>query len=203
MRKLMTGIALGVSLLTTSPVFAQEVKSGDTLGEIASENGMTLDQIVSMNPQIKNPNLIFVGQQVNTVLTKTEKKHTVKAKAESVSGVSSYEKDLLARLVRAEAESEPYSGKVAVAKVVLNRVHDPEFPNTISGVINQGGQFSPVSNGMINRPADSESIKAVNDALAGGGRSDSLYFYNPNTASSHWLDGRQTTAVIGSHVFKK
>jgi len=81
MRKLMTGIALGVSLLTTSPVFAQEVKSGDTLGEITSENGMTLDQIVSMNPQIKNPNLIFVGQQVNTVLTKTEKKHTVKAKA--------------------------------------------------------------------------------------------------------------------------
>ncbi|NMB02012.1 MAG: hypothetical protein GX971_10955, partial [Firmicutes bacterium] len=43
--------------------------------------------------------------------------------------------DLLARVVRAEAEGEPYDGQVAVAAVILNRVNHPEFPNTIPAVV--------------------------------------------------------------------
>jgi N-acetylmuramoyl-L-alanine amidase len=108
-------------------------------------------------------------------------------------------------LVRAEAEGEPYAGKVAVAIVVLNRVDHPQFPNSIKEVIYQPRQFTPVSNGTINQPADDESIRAVEEALAydrskGYG---SLFFYNPKTSHSRWLDSRPTTIVIGNHVFKK
>lgn len=45
--------------------------------------------------------------------------------------------DLLARDIEAEAEGEPYGGKVAVAAVILNRVRSPSFPNTRSAVIFQ------------------------------------------------------------------
>lgn len=45
--------------------------------------------------------------------------------------------DLLARLIHGEARGEPYEGMVAVGAVVLNRVKDSRFPNSIAGVIYQ------------------------------------------------------------------
>ena len=43
------------------------------------------------------------------------------------------DKELLARLVHAEAKGEPYRGKVEVAGVVLNRLDSNEFPDTVQG----------------------------------------------------------------------
>lgn len=62
--------------------------------------------------------------------------------------------DLLARVVRAEAQGEPYDGQVAVAAVILNRVNHPEFPNTIPGVVYEPLAFSVVTNGEVNKPPD-------------------------------------------------
>lgn len=123
-------------------------------------------------------------------------------------GITAAEKDLLARLVHAEAKGEPYAGKVAVATVVLNRVDHPDFPDTIRAVIYErsGGRyaFTPVANGTINEPADRESYRAVEEALAFRGLGNgSLYFYNPKTAKSKWLRSRPVTVVIGNHVFAK
>ena len=53
--------------------------------------------------------------------------------------------DLLARLIYGEARGEPYTGQVAVAAVVLNRVKNSSFPNTISGVIYQSCAFDVVA----------------------------------------------------------
>jgi N-acetylmuramoyl-L-alanine amidase len=188
------------------PAFAQEVKQGDTMNKIATQNNMSLSELASLNPQVKNLNMIYVGQNINT--SKNNNVNTnVSTNTNTVtnSKFSSSEKDLMARLVRAEAESEPYAGKVAVAYVILNRIDSTEFPNTVHDVIYQSGQFSPVSNGEINKSADSESVNAVNEAInadrsKGAG---SLFFYNPSTATSRWLDSRPTTVVIGNHVFKK
>lgn len=204
MKKLIAGLTLGLSLLITSPAFAYEVKSGDTMGKIADANGVTVQELSNKNPDVKDINLIYVGQNINTGKSEAVAK-PVSSFTESPSiSASNYEKDLLARLVRAEAESEPYAGKVAVAVVVLNRVDSPDFPNTVSAVIKQSGQFSPVVNGEISRSADSESKRAVAEALItdrsqGAG---SLFFYNPKTASSRWLDSKPTKLVIGNHTFK-
>ncbi len=48
-----------------------------------------------------------------------------------------------------EAWGEPYDGKLAVGSVIMNRVRSSYFPNTVSGVIYQGGQFSPVASGRL------------------------------------------------------
>ncbi|WP_434024115.1 cell wall hydrolase [Neobacillus mesonae] len=124
------------------------------------------------------------------------------------STVTAAEKDLMARLVHAEAKGEPYAGKVAVATVILNRVASSDFPNTVRGVIYEksGGHyaFTPVMNGAINQPADAASKKAVNEALAFKGQGNgSLFFYNPKTAVSKWVATRQVTVKIGNHVFAK
>lgn len=69
---------------------------------------------------------------------------------------------LLAKIAMAEAEGEGLEGKALVILVVLNRVQSDEFPNSISEVIFQKGQFSPVSNGRYNRvEPDKECYEAL------------------------------------------
>ena len=109
---------------------------------------------------------------------------------------------LLARLVHGEARGEPYTGKVAVAAVVLNRVRSAAFPNTISGVIFQAGAFDCVRDGQIWLTPDSESIRAANDALAGWDpTAGCIYYYNPATATSSWIWSREVRLSIGAHAF--
>ena len=122
--------------------------------------------------------------------------------------ISNEEKDLFARLVEAEAKGESYEGKVAVATVVLNRVDSPEFPNSITEVINEvvgkAYAFSPVQNGEINKPASDEAIQAVEEALTRQDRlNDSIYFYNPEIATDTWITTREVVKTIGNHVFAK
>ncbi len=54
---------------------------------------------------------------------------------------------MLLKIAMAEAEGESVEGKALVMLVVLNRVWDDAFPNTIGEVIFQKNQFSPVANG--------------------------------------------------------
>ena len=130
-----------------------------------------------------------------------EKKKEVETSSTSQGSqpASSY---LLAQLVESEATGEPYAGKVAVAEVVLNRVKDGGFPNSIEGVIYQPGQFQVVSNGRINMTPTQESINASNEALVGSNYTyGALYFYNAAIATNRWQDRLRTTVVIGSHTF--
>lgn len=122
------------------------------------------------------------------------------------SSSSSYSSDinLLARLIYGEARGEPYSGQVAVAAVVLNRVKSSKFPNTIAGVIYQPGAFDVVADGQINMTPDSTAKKAATDAMNGWDPSyGSIYYFNPNTATNDWIWSRPHTITIGKHRFCK
>lgn len=89
---------------------------------------------------------------------------------------------LLAAILECEAGSS-YDGMLAVGTVIMNRVDSPRFPNSISGVIYQKGQFSPVSSGKLDRvlkrgPIDS-AYRAAKAILAGTRHSkvkDCLFF---------------------------
>ncbi|MDP2872480.1 MAG: cell wall hydrolase [Bacillota bacterium] len=109
---------------------------------------------------------------------------------------------LLGNLIRAEAESEPYIGKVAVAAVTLNRVQNPRFPNTLAGVVYQPGAFEGVSNGRASRPARAVDLQAARDAINGWDpTSGALYFWNPSKRVNPWIWSRRITLRIGRHVF--
>lgn len=124
----------------------------------------------------------------------------------SSSGASSSSSNLnlLARVVYGEARGEPYSGQVAVAAVVLNRVKSSSFPNTISGVVYQSGAFDAVRDGQINLSPNSTAIKAAQDALNGWDPSyGAIYYFNPSTATNKWIWSRPMTVTIGRHRFCK
>jgi spore germination cell wall hydrolase CwlJ-like protein len=90
--------------------------------------------------------------------------------------------DVLCRIVEAEAGGEDENGKLLVANVVLNRVADNSFPDTVRAVVFQSdsntSQFSPVANGKYYQVTVSDETKnAVNRALAGEDISGgALYF---------------------------
>lgn len=124
----------------------------------------------------------------------------------SSSGTSSNSSNvnLLARLIHGEARGEPYTGKVAVGAVVLNRVKSSSFPNTIAGVIYQSGAFDAVSDGQINLSPDSSALKAAQDAINGWDPSyGAIYYFNPSTATNKWIWSRPLTVTIGKHRFCK
>ncbi len=122
----------------------------------------------------------------------------------SSSSLSSSDLNLLSRLIYAEARGEPYTGQVAVGAVVLNRVKSSSFPNTISGVIYQSGAFSVVNDGQINLTPNETAKKAARDAMNGWDPSyGSIYYFNPNTATSAWIWSRPHVVTIGNHRFCK
>lgn len=175
----------GMSHVANAAETTHRVKAGETLYKIGAEYGVTVKQLKEANHKSTD------SINANETLT-------------IPNSISESDKELLARLVQAEAKGEPYAGKVAVATVVLNRVDNDSFPNSIHDVIYQGTQFTPVQNGEINKAADAEAKKAVNEALAFRGQGKgSLFFFNPDKTSDQWLRQKQVTITIGNHVFAK
>ncbi|MFD1735557.1 cell wall hydrolase [Bacillus salitolerans] len=168
---------------------SHQVKYGDTFWKLSAQYGVSIASIQKINGYKYS---LFAGETIDIphILT-------------------SYEKDLLARLVHAEAKGEPFAGKVAVATVVLNRVDSKLFPNSIHEVITErsaGGYyaFTPAANGTLKLPADNDARRAVEEALKFRGQgSGSIYFYNPRTAQSEWIKSRPVTVVIGNHTFAR
>ena len=113
---------------------------------------------------------------------------------------------LMARAINGEARGEPYEGQVAVGAVILNRVKDSRFPNSISGVIYQPGAFTAVSDGQINAAINEDSTvyKAAQDAMNGWDPTGGcVYYFNPSTATNKWIWSRPLIKTIGKHRFCK
>lgn len=120
----------------------------------------------------------------------------------SSSSASSTDLNLLARVVYGEARGEPYTGQVAVAAVVLNRVRSSSFPNSVAEVVYQSGAFDCVSDGQINLTPNQSAYNAAKDALNGWDPTyGCLFYYNPRTATSKWMLSRTVKLSIGNHAF--
>lgn len=112
--------------------------------------------------------------------------------------------ELLARVITAEAKGETYEGQVAVGAVILNRIRDSRFPNTLAGVVYQTHAFESVSNGEIYKPIAASSRRAAQDALNGWDPSGgAVFFWNPYKPVSKWIWSRPIIKQIGNHVFAK
>lgn len=111
---------------------------------------------------------------------------------------------LLARVIEGEAANEPFTGKVAVGAVILNRMQSSAFPHTLAGIIYQPYAFESVSNGQYNRPVSQESLRAAMMAMSGwdptGG---ALFFWNPSKSVNPWVWTRNVLTQIGRHVFAR
>jgi len=108
------------------------------------------------------------------------------------------ERELLACLIYCEAGAEPYEGKIAVGSVVMNRCMSGAFPDTITGVIYQSGQFAPVASGRLAarlaQGANDDCYQAADEVMSGVNNiGDCLFFRTviPEISGT----------IIGNHVF--
>lgn len=110
--------------------------------------------------------------------------------------------ELLARIIHAEARGESFEGQIAVGAVVLNRVENIDFPETIREVIFQPGQFTAVDDGQIYLEPNNTSFKAAEAALNGQDPTNgALYYYNPRIATDRWIRTLPVVTTIGNHDF--
>jgi len=178
------------------------VKSGDTLYLIAQKYGLTLYSLRKANN--KWTDSIYPGQTLILPGISNASNNSTNTSGGKIQ-YSQSDLDLLARLITAEADSEPYNAKVGVGAVVVNRVRDSRFPSSISGVIYQKDdnyyQFTPVENGWINKPASQSAKNAAYDALQGSDPSNGAVFYFDDSATNKWLWSKPITAWIGRMVF--
>ncbi len=166
------------------------VQPGDTISEIAYEHGLDWRYLAEFNG-IDNPLLMRSG----TRLRIPAKKYTI--------NFSKEERELLARLIHAEARGESFEGQVAVGAVVVNRVKSDLFPNSITEVIYQTGQFTPVEQGVLPKIPQKSAVEAAEKALTGQDPTHgALFFYNPKiSAALHFWESRQVIKQIGNHNF--
>jgi LysM repeat protein len=177
-------ISLDVGQVLKVPGDTYTVQKGDTLFLIAMKYKMPLAELRRANNIYSD--YLDIGQRLAVPLPKAPQAAPVKQPA-SVP-CSAEELDLLARLIMAETQTEPYQAKVAVGAVVINRVESGLFADTIKGVINQNingyYQFTPVANGRINNPANADSINAAKEAVAGADPTGGALWYSTTTAQS-------------------
>jgi N-acetylmuramoyl-L-alanine amidase len=209
--------SLNVGQVLKVPGDTYTVQKGDTLFLIAQKYKMPLSELQRAN-NIYGSNL-NIGQRLAVPVTSSSTPadtsgSTTNAPASggstppSQTGTVSYtasELDLLARLIQAEAPGQPYDAKVAVGAVVINRVESGLFADSISGVINQkiNGyyQFTPVANGWINNPADTDAVNAAKEALKGTDPTNGALWYYDDSCTNAFMLAKKVAVQIGRMIF--
>jgi hypothetical protein len=120
----------------------------------------------------------------------------------------------LAQAIYFEAGFQPIEGQRAIAQVILNRVRDKHFPDTVCGVVYEGWkrrtgcQFSFVCDGSLwRRPPNEEEVasaeKIALDALNGYvvATVGTATHYHTRKVDPYWNDSMVKTAQIGDHIF--
>ncbi|SKA72912.1 LysM domain-containing protein [Clostridium sp. USBA 49] len=185
------------------PAKTYTVKSGDSLYLISKKYQISLDLLRKANNYWKDT--IYVGQTLLIPEGSVSAVSTPSNISKSVISYTESDLDLLARLITAEAQGEPYKAQVAVGAVVINRVQSANWPNTIKEVIYQKSngyyQFTPVLNGWINKPASSTARQAALEALKGSDPTNGAEFYFDNSTTNAWLWSKPISLKVGNMIF--
>lgn len=225
--KILTGVLLVALIVTATLCFTlQDVSSDDISDAAVIRQGMTGTTVRTIQTKLKNWGYYsgnvdgIYGSQTTAAVKRFQQKNglvvdgivgnktaakigiSLGGTSSGNSGYSGSDEYLLAKCIHAEARGEPYTGKVAVGAVVLNRVRSSKFPNSIAGVIYEPWAFTAVHDGQINLEPNEEAKRAARDALNGWDPTNGcIYYYNPATATSSWIWSRQVRLTIGKHRF--
>lgn len=189
-------------------VEAQQSKVSGLVSQTANNIAGYANEIDVAEAEAQNYENLIAAQEQNIAALKKqlEEERRLSALAASsakrdISEVSFADGDryLLANLIYCEAGGEPYEGQVAVGAVVINRVLSSVYPDTVTGVIYQRKQFSPVASGRLAAAlaagkATPSCYRAADEAMAGVTNvGNCVYFRTP-------IEGL-TGISIGGHIF--
>ena len=147
-------------------------------------------------------------KQPTTQPTTTKKESTTQASSNNLINGSldfgSNDALMLHKIAVAEAGGESVEGMALVMLVVLNRVYDDEFPDTIYGVLHQKNQFTSMVDGSYAKAQPNEkSHKAMELVISGWNESKGALYFESCSGSS-W-QSRNLTYLFeeGGHRYYK
>lgn len=161
---------------------AEEETSWDFADTVTDIQEDAVDQTKAAAEEAKRLAEEKAVQEAAAQAEKEAQAQAEQAQVSSAVNASASEQELLAALIFCEAGNQPYDGQVAVGAVVMNRVRSGSFPDTITDVIYQSGQFTPAMTGWLDSVLASDgytdsAMQAAADALAGSNPiGDCLYF---------------------------
>lgn len=174
--------------------------------------GYVLQEYVEMTVKFKKA--VSREEEAELLQLQAEEKAKEATAIKQQEGVD-YDKNelkLLACLVHAEAGTQTYEGKLAVANIVLNRMKSSEYPDRIEEVIYQPGQFSVARSGSLKKQlniyenynswSQKLSIKAAKAALSGSNNIGSrLYFHSYKAAVRKGYHKKKNAVKIDDQLF--
>ena len=161
---------------------AEEGASWDFADTVTDIQEDAVDQTKAAAEEAKRLAEEKAAQEAAAQAEKEAQAQAEQAQVSSAVNASASEQELLAALIFCEAGNQPYDGQIAVGAVVMNRVRSGSFPDTITDVIYQSGQFTPAMTGWLDSVFASDgytdsAMQAAADALAGSNPiGDCLYF---------------------------
>ena len=126
---------------------AEERTSWDFADTVTDIQEDAVDQTKAAAEEAKRLAEEKAAQEAAAQAEKEAQAQAEQAQVSSAVNASASEQELLAALIFCEAGNQPYDGQVAVGAVVMNRVRSGSFPDTITDVIYQSGQFTPAMTG--------------------------------------------------------
>ena len=159
--KIFTAIVVGALILTTACA--------------ATSIASTKEPVEFLEPV--EVALVPTTQKPQPIIVEVEEIAPVQGEEEIAPGITDNDRIFMYYCVEAEAGNQSELGKRLVADVIINRMHDPDWPNTIREVITQPGQFSVWSNGSLMKAVPTEeTIEAVNKEIERQISNEIVYF---------------------------
>lgn len=204
-------------LLTESRT-EKAIGQAEQINQIIEEHRL---QALTLNEQkelAEQRRLELIAEQEAKAKEEAKKAEQAKKKKEAKAAeeakkikLSSKEKEVLQRIVEAEATGEDIKGKMLVANVILNRVNSTKFPDSVSGVVFQKDgstyQFSPIKDGRYwNVKISKATKKAVDRVLSGEDNSKGALYFSARSkadkSNMRWFDNHLTWLFqYGGHEF--
>lgn len=185
------------TIVALSIGFSSQAAEIDQIGTPESTAILTVGQVVKSASGIEciKKNKIQTGLQTkltskieDTLKEEKERAEELrreeeeKEKQEQAQQIQRTQSELLASIIFCEAGNQSFTGQVAVGAVVLNRMANEAYPDTMEEVIYQPGQFCPAGSGWLDRVRSTDgytesAMQAAEAALAGENPiGDCLYF---------------------------
>lgn len=169
--------------------------------------------MLKKNPLLFTLMLLIIAISGTFYLYNSSHKSISTGNNESINYSSEDEKNF-AIAIYWEAKNENETGKIAVAHVILNRVEHKEFPNSITGVVSQGGrkrpcQFDYYCNSKPDTPTEKDnwevSQKIAKEVLQGMHRdpTNGALFFHTVRIKNPFSKKRQFLKKIGNNMFYK
>lgn len=205
--------ASGKVVAVSSNTIKIQISTSGAEGKTITITGFSVDSSIKTGDRISKGSKMGVTTESDIVITMTDEQGKQISPVGYIPTISASdsEVDELARIMQAE-DGSSQEGMIAVGYVVLHRVNDPRYPNTVHDVIFEPGQFSPVNHGTIYDPASPTALNLarlvingkVVDPVAATGKLDgpSLFFLSKRSfAVPDEYINTHPVACAGNHIF--